>query len=89
MVMWGLSKVQSDRRIAPREAGPFAAVVRLYSGRLFPCTVLNVSETGAKLGLVKDINLPKQFELSIPAKNALWRVRVVWQQGKELGVCRV
>jgi hypothetical protein len=87
--MWGLSKVDRERRILSRETGPFAAVVRLYSGRLLPCTVLNVSETGAKLGLVRDINLPKQFELSIPAKNALWRVRVVWQQGKQLGVCRV
>lgn len=87
--MWGLSKVDSERRILSRETGPFAAVVRLYSGRLFPCTVLNVSDTGAKLGLIREINLPKQFELSIPAKNALWRVRVVWQQGRELGVCRM
>ena len=80
---------QAERRKAPRETGPFAAVVRLYSGRSLACAVLNLSETGAKLALAKDNVLPKEFELAIPAKNASWRVRVVWQDGKELGVFRV
>jgi hypothetical protein len=51
--------------------------------------VVNVSETGAKLALARETILPKEFELCIPAKNASWRVRVVWQQVKELGVFRV
>lgn len=84
-----LGKTQADRREAPRETGPFAAVVKLYSGRLFPCAVLNVSDTGGKLALAKEKLLPKEFELSIPAKNASWRVRVVWQQGRELGIRRI
>jgi PilZ domain len=80
---------QVERRQSVRETGPFAAVVRLYSGRSVPCAVLNLSDHGAKLALAKEANLPKEFELSIPARNASWRVRVVWQQGKELGVFRV
>ena len=88
--MWGKGRQhQVERRGAPREAGPFAAVVNLYSGRLLPCTVLNLSETGAKLGLTRETVLPKEFELSIPARNVSWRVRVVWQQDRELGVCRL
>lgn len=79
----------AERRRAPRETGPFPAVVRLYSGRSLACAVLNLSEAGAKLSLAKDDFLPKEFELAIPARNASWRVRVVWQDGRELGVCRV
>ena len=87
--MWEMGKDQVDRRLVSRESGPFAAVVRLYSGRSFGCAVLNLSESGAKLGLAREEVLPKEFELSIPAKNASWLVRVVWQQGKELGVFRI
>jgi hypothetical protein len=79
----------AERRKTPRETGPFAAVVRLYSGRALPCAVLNLSEAGAKLALAKDGVLPKEFELAIPARNASWRVRVVWQDGRELGVFRI
>jgi hypothetical protein len=51
--------------------------------------VLNMSDNGAKLALVRDKILPKEFELSVPAKHAAWRVRVAWQQGRELGIFRV
>ena len=87
--MWDVGKGQLERRGSPRETGRFAAVARLYSGRSLPCTVLNLSETGAKLALTRVTILPKEFELSIPARNASWRVRMVWQEGKELGVFRV
>jgi len=84
-----IEKSQVERRKSVRETGPFAAVIKLYSGRLLPCTIINVSESGAKLALAKETVLPKEFELSIPAKNASWRVRVVWQQAKEIGVYRI
>jgi hypothetical protein len=88
-VMSEMDKGQVEQRLSVRETGPFAAFLRLYSGRSLHCAVLNLSESGAKLGLAKEATLPKEFELCIPARNASWRVRVVWQQGKELGVCRV
>ena len=87
--MWDWARGQAERREAPRERGPFAAVVRLYSGQSQPCIVLNLSETGAKLALIRNGTLPKEFELLVPAKNASWRVRVVWQDERELGVYRV
>jgi hypothetical protein len=87
--MWDLGKDQAERRQSPRETGPFAAVARLYNGRSMPCSVLNLSESGAKLAMTRETVLPKEFELSIPARNASWRVRVVWQDGKELGVFRI
>jgi hypothetical protein len=87
--MWDWGKGQTERRETRRESGPFAAVARFYSGRSAPCIVLNLSEAGAKLSLSRDTILPREFELAIPAKNASWRVRVVWQDGRQLGVCRV
>ena len=87
--MWDWARGEVERRETPRERGPFAAVARLYSGQSQPCTVLNLSETGAKLALTRNGVLPKEFELLIPAKNASWRVRVVWQDDRELGVYRV
>lgn len=78
-----------EQRKALRETGPFPAVVKLYSGRSLACAVLNLSEAGAKLALAKDDVLPKEFELAIPSRNASWLVRVVWQDGKELGVFRI
>jgi hypothetical protein len=87
--MWTISSGQPERRDGPREIGPFPAVIRLYNGRLIPSAALNLSERGAKLALSKEESLPKEFELTIPAKNTSWRVRLVWQQGKELGVYRV
>ena len=79
----------AERRNAARESGPFAATAKLYTGRPMPCTVLNMSGTGAKLRLVRYASLPKEFDLSIPARGASWRVRVVWQDGNELGVYRI
>jgi PilZ domain len=87
--MWEWAKRQAERRAAPRESGPFAAVARLYSGQSQPCVVVNLSDTGAKLALSRNGVLPKEFELTIPARNASWRVRVVWQKNRELGVYRL
>ena len=87
--MWDWARAHVERRDAPRESGPFAAVARLYSGQSQPCIVLNLSETGAKLARTRNGILPKEFELYIPAKHASWRVRVVWQDERELGVYRL
>jgi PilZ domain len=78
-----------DRRVSVREPGPFAGAVRLYSGQSIACTVVNLSASGAKLRLAKESLLPKEFELSVPALNVSWLVRLVWQQRKELGVARL
>ena len=87
--MWDWARGQVERRASPRERGPFAAVARLYSGQSLPCIVLDLSETGAKLALTRNGVLPKEFELLIPARNTSWQVRLVWQDERELGVCRV
>jgi hypothetical protein len=86
--MWGTGKLPEDRRGSPRESGPLAGVVKLYSGRSMPCVVLNLSETGAKLKVSRDVVLPREFNLSIPARRVSWRVGVAWQQDGELGVYR-
>jgi hypothetical protein len=78
-----------ERRKAARESGPFPGVLNLYNRQSVACTVVNISEGGAKLRLRTDMRLPKEFSLTIPARSASWLVRVAWQQGPEIGVFRI
>jgi hypothetical protein len=78
-----------ERRLSTREDRLLAAAVKLYSGLSIGCAVSNLSEAGAKLVFAKRAELPKEFELLIPARNTSWRVRVVWREGQELGVRRI
>jgi hypothetical protein len=87
--MWSAGKEPGERRGTPRESGPLAGVVKLYNGRSLPCVVLNLSETGAKLSISRDVILPTEFQLSIPARQVSWRVRVAWQDQGQLGVYRM
>ncbi len=82
-------KTQVERRLSVRETGAVAAAVKLYNGHSVGCAVSNLSESGAKLVFAKRTDLPQEFELSIPARNMSWRVRVVWRDGLQLGVCRI
>jgi hypothetical protein len=82
-------KSQVERRLSVRETGPIAAAVKLYNGHSIGCAVNNLSESSAKLIFAKRTDLPKEFELLVPARNTSWRVRVVWREGQELGVCRL
>jgi hypothetical protein len=85
-----MGKGKVDRRLAVRESGPFPAVAKLYGGQSHNCVVVDLSERGARLALAgKGATLPTEFELIIPSRSASWRVRVVWQEGNEVGVCRL
>jgi hypothetical protein len=71
----------SERR-APRERAFLAARVSYNNGAMStPCTVLQLSATGAKIGLAETINLPDVFQIAIPQKSIERRARVVWRRG--------
>ena len=78
-----------ERRRTAREKTPLAGVVKLTNGREAGAVVLNLSEDGAKLAMTKRVFLTREFDLSIPARQICWRVRVIWQRENEFGVCRV
>ena len=73
-----------DRRTAPR-------MRMLKSGKIFlgswgvPCTVRNLSETGACLQVQTTYGIPATFELAI-ADDQRRSCKIVWLDGTKLGV---
>jgi hypothetical protein len=51
------------------------------------CTIINMSETGAKLVLKGAADLPEQFILRLSADGRVARkCRIAWESGSEMGV---
>ena len=51
------------------------------------CHVLDVSQTGAKLGVAQAVKLPQEFILALSMQGSATRVcRVVWATASEIGV---
>jgi hypothetical protein len=51
----------------------------------FPCTVLDVSRSGARLSIDDPNALPNEFILELKTDLIRW-CRVVWRRNKEVGV---
>src|SRR3982751_1854389 len=63
------------------------AVIRpLVMNRPMPCTVLDLSEGGAKLRVSFGALIPARFELAIPSRRERHRCRLVWRTLDTLGV---
>ncbi|AWM85472.1 PilZ domain-containing protein [Microvirga sp. 17 mud 1-3] len=63
-----------EGRIVPRGDAP-----------LLECVVCDLSETGVRLALCENGELPLEFELEIPDEGARASVRVIWTNGREVG----
>lgn len=50
------------------------------------CTVLQLSETGARLNLPAAFSLPETFAIAIPQRNIDCRARLVWREGDKVGI---
>lgn len=57
-------------------------------GNSYPveCRMLDLSTTGARLEFFGAAEIPLEFELQIPKKEAVAQVRLVWTMGRECGV---
>ena len=63
------------------------AIIRpLVMNRPTPCTVLDLSEGGAKLKVSLGALIPACFELEIPSRRERYRCRLVWRTLDALGV---
>jgi hypothetical protein len=57
------------------------------SGLLERCKLMDLSESGARLGTTDVRNLPPQFNLYLArVGQAAHQCRIVWQRGNEVGV---
>jgi hypothetical protein len=75
----------SERRIASRQTAGVAAKAIFAQGTK-ECTVVDFSDTGARVRLIGFTALPDQFELYIPERKASLPCTVQWRLNDELGV---
>ncbi|CAA2104474.1 hypothetical protein MBUL_02722 [Methylobacterium bullatum] len=69
-----------------RNPSNWIANVRLPDGREIPCTVKDVSKSGAKLGIPAYHELPDSFLLRIIGRDFVCMVKVAWRRGDYVGV---
>ena len=74
------------RRFLRRQVCLEAVITPLVMNRTMPCTVLDLSEGGAKLRVSLGALIPARFELAIPSRRERYRCRLVWRTLDTLGV---
>ena len=74
-----------ETRIAPRVKIMKAAKMD-YGGDKYPCTVRDISSTGAALEFSEFLRIPDQFTLVIPEDGLRLPCRVVWRSEYRVGV---
>ena len=82
-----LKQESGDKRIAARKRVLKAGLVA-YNDRhvSVPCTVRDISDTGARLRIDGSVSAPDTFELIVDMDGLEASCEVVWRNGKELGV---
>jgi methyl-accepting chemotaxis protein len=63
-----------------------AIITPLVMNQPMPCTVLDLSQGGAKLRVSFGALIPARFELAIPSRGERYRCRLVWRTLDALGV---
>jgi methyl-accepting chemotaxis protein len=88
MVVVGNFRNRAELRKKPRRHFNYnARILTDKEGTMLPCSISDVSETGARITLESDSELPEQFMLLLtPTGKARRRCRVVWRTGTTVGV---
>jgi hypothetical protein len=75
------------RRLSKRIPSILEGRIRLESqASQIPCTIRDISMTGARIWLPGPVDLPGEFELEIPLLEQAVRVRVMWSNDRTHGV---
>jgi hypothetical protein len=88
MVVIGNFRNRAEMRKKKRRHFHFnARAVADEKGTLLPCSIIDISESGARLLFETDIALPERFLLVLTASGDIRRqCRVVWREGTTVGV---
>lgn len=83
----GMRQAFIEQRRSMREYVRFPAWVDTGAGgALRDCTVLDVSEDGARIAISAPTELPDEFYLVLSRYGARRRCRLVWRSAKEAGL---
>lgn len=77
---------QTIARREERSQTNWIATIRLRDNTEIPCTVKDVSKSGAKIGVPGSQTLPDVFMLRIIGRDFLCLVRLAWRRGDYAGV---
>jgi hypothetical protein len=76
----------TDRRDAHRLEVSEPGQAAVSAGERVDCTILDVSDRGARIEVLHRLTLPNLFELSCNASGRSWWVDLVWQRAQVAGV---
>jgi hypothetical protein len=74
---------RKDQRSSTYLGGKITTARRLIA---VDCIVRNTSGAGARLAVANTTLIPEQFELHIPCRNSVYRVRACWRHLDSVGV---
>lgn len=82
-----LSQLNLERRREPRVTTNRRGVINsAMRGQGLPCTIHNLTRSGAGLSVGSTFGIPRTFTLSIDGEPLARFCRVVWSEGRMLGV---
>ena len=84
---YGVTLNRKDNRRSARRNINAQAVIRLSGGfAARPCTVLDLSDTGARLVVERPQEIPNEFTLMLSRRSEGRTARVKWRRGTQFGV---
>lgn len=87
MVAAGSDRKQRELRKKPRRLLHYRAQIVLdKNGKLRPCSIVDISESGARIVLDTSEALPKRFLLLLASRGGIRECRQVWRDELTLGV---
>ena len=81
-----VSKIMANKRDSERVKSAFTGSIHADGLFYSHCIIRDVSNSGMKLEVPVQIDLPEQFEIKTPAMPETLPVRQAWRKHKEVGV---
>ncbi|MCW5697469.1 MAG: PilZ domain-containing protein [Bauldia sp.] len=78
-------KQELDRRRAPRRRTTAVATIHVFGQRM-TCSVVDISDSGAKIDIPPEWIVPPSFYLHIPGERVFSRASLVWRSTFQAGV---
>ncbi|MEM7215040.1 MAG: PilZ domain-containing protein [Pseudomonadota bacterium] len=81
-----VSKILANKRDSERVKSTFSASIYAQNAFQCHCIIRDVSNSGMKLEVQRDIQLEEEFEIKTPAMPEVVTVRMAWRRYNEVGV---